>query len=204
MLEEFGYKGRFWYNNKNKIASLLIPKNATSSIKSVFNSNNQSARYYDDITNSGFKKIVIIRNPLDKFISGYLEIIKRRKPRIKKLEFWSGDDGNRFERFITEIEKNGFIDEHVQLQHYAMTDESGIMYKFDYILLLENIDEDWSNMCEKLNLNLNLIYTNKGDDGKKKELLDIINNNELLKSRIDILLEKDWKIYNKIIKDRNE
>ena len=39
---------------------------------------------------------------------------------------------------------------------------------------------------------------------EKHLLLDKINNDESLKSRLDVLLQKDWYIYNKIINGRNE
>ncbi len=201
-----GYKGLFWHSSKYKLASLLIPKNATTSVKWSMGITGQIAIGYDEACDKKYTKIVILRNPLNKFISGYLEVIKRKRPKTKKREFYAeGDDKQkRFKKFITEVEKNGLFDEHIQLQHYAMTDLNGDMYQFDYILVLEHIGKDWAKMCKDSGKKISLPKNNSGNKKDFNQLKELIDSDEDLQKRIDVILEKDWEIYDKIISDRNE
>ena len=113
MVKDFIHSGRFngnycLVNRKHKIIYCSIPKNAHTlfktmmfengdnqdvhsklhkSIHDIFNENsaNYSLRNYSDLDNDEYFKFVIIRNPFNRLVSGYLDkFVKRHKKYVKK------------------------------------------------------------------------------------------------------------------------
>ena len=75
------YKGKVWISDKEKVIYLGIPKTASTSIRrmlgmyakdcSDFNKLKKNTKYDEYIM------FTILRNPLERFVSGYLERIFR-------------------------------------------------------------------------------------------------------------------------------
>ena len=64
------------FNNELKLCLINIPKNASTTIIDLFDM--ESASNYNSIPKD-FYKIVVIRNPYDRAVSSFSEVIKLRK-----------------------------------------------------------------------------------------------------------------------------
>ena len=128
----------------------------------------------------------IIRNPINRLISGYLKVCYRAtrdSPNILKNKFyWVVDQKKRFYTFIDELER-GFFDCHIELQYFYLSDQNEKLFDIDYYLKVEQLDIDFSKMCQKLKLNYSLLHFN---EASKREKSNMINN---LINSINILVK---------------
>ena len=71
-------KGLCWYSDKYKLCFIGIPKCAQTSIKDAFNMDKNESNYFnlpDHVKN--YALFCVLRDPIDRLVSGYLEVIKR-------------------------------------------------------------------------------------------------------------------------------
>jgi len=193
-------KGLCWFNGD--ICFLPIPKNASTSIRNTFKFTNTSI-YLDEHTStkSMGKLITVIRNPMDRLVSGYLEIIYRAAidtPKTITKKFYNmPENKDRFIEFILEIEQDLF-DAHIEQQCYYITDFNDNLLPFYRILLFDNLQEDFNQLLNDLSLNNNLKHLKNQDKEKKDIVYNYIKNDVYLIDKINKIYEKDFFIYNKI------
>lgn len=179
-------KGMCWYNDD--ICFIGVPKNASSSFRQSFgvggpdNYLNPKNKKIKDL-----KLVTVIRDPLDRVISGYLETIKRsEKNTVNKKFFKIGESKDRFIEFLNELEV-GFFDCHIEKQYFYMTDNDNNLLPFDLII---DFGEFGSGVKS---LNKNPITTNISPTGKKNMVKDYLD--DVLIGRINSIYKEDFELY---------
>jgi len=196
------FKGKVWASDKDKVIYFGIPKNASSTIRHMFGQRAKDFLDYgalkDDPKYVDYTRFAILRNPLQRFVSGYVEIIYRAKQhedtynrpfyRIKDLI-------TRFRAFVRDIQGD-FYDSHIERQWYFVSDTTNnhLNHDIQHFLLFENLAED----IKKLQLSSPLLYVNNHSRPEKALLLNHLKNDHALRGKINTLLLQDWNLYNSI------
>jgi hypothetical protein len=181
----------FWYNDRFKICFFGIPKNASTTIRIVFDMNN-NIEYTSEtsIKKEGYINFTVIRNPFTRIISSYNEVLKLRVDTgeavsiTKSLPFYKiSDPQRRFEQFIDDI-KNNLYDIHLKPQSLFIEDAD-----IDVYLRFEHLKMDLKN---KLNINLPHL-SNLNSSSKNKLILT-----GSVKKKIKEMYKEDFELYKKI------
>ena len=169
-------------------------------------------------TTGKVKKMIVIRNPLDRIISSYQEMLKLRgdlplafqPPEsfkhtatvTKEMEFYKLRDHTlkSFAVFLKELQVYGFYDIHVWPQVEFMRTKCTIS-DIDYVLDFENLQNDLEMVCEKNNIPL-LPHEkvakeeiNVGNSEVKEELREFINKHKVIQDIIESLYPNDTNLY---------
>tara|TARA_R110001592_G_scaffold45542_10_gene145656 strand:- start:3594 stop:4277 length:684 start_codon:yes stop_codon:yes gene_type:complete len=144
-------KGTCWYN-ETTCCYIGVPKTASTTMRRVFSLDDVDN--YLEPENTSIKKldlITIFRNPLDRLISAYNEVVKRgghpiEGEGIRKVSFWGlPENKDRFIAFLDDVEKK-FFDSHVEEQMFYMTDKNEKLLPFTHILDFDNLDDQFINI----------------------------------------------------------
>ena len=149
---------REYYSKKCNLILYQCPKCGTKSMERILN-----MRLQDFEPNENTKVLFVYRNPIDRFISSYLHLrrytrnFERFKTRDISIELYNElfkkDPLEGFEKYILEILKNGFFDQHHMPQTYFLNEHNGrLKEKVDYIWNLDDLTNNTKkyfkiNMC---------------------------------------------------------
>ena len=207
------HREKTWFNNNLKIGFLAIPKVCSSGIRTQLKLSDENCVNYKNI-NKDYEKFTVIREPIKRFVSAYLEIIldtsdyrggrykhniNLSKDRINFLDELlksNLSDEDKFVEYLDLIENKWFFYEpHCIPQIYYITDKDNNIQKNLNIFKLEYIDElekflntklEKHNKCENINL--------------QKKILFYIENNNVIKEKIEKIYSEDIKLYNSFLK----
>jgi len=144
-------KGTCWYNT-NTCCYIGIPKTASTTMRRVFSLDDVDN--YINPENEELKEldlVTIFRNPLDRIISSYNEVVVRGShpvegEGIRNTTFWSiPESRERFIAFLDDVDNN-FFDSHVEEQMFYMTNDKEELLPFTHILNFDNLDEQFINV----------------------------------------------------------
>lgn len=192
-----------WINEDEKIIFFGLQKNGSTSIRQNLklvkrvDLNNLKKGLYDD-----FIMFTVIREPLDRFASGFVETIERAMKTqngVRSKKFFNIPEFDRkVEMFITECEED-FFDGHIRPQStslfFQLKPKNGIIINF------HNMNKDLikHNIVSE---GFNLMVVNKSKKPNDKlRVKQLLNSREDLVNRLKTLYEKDFNIYNKMIND---
>jgi len=132
-------------------------------------------------------KFAILREPIDRFISGYVQICPRESP-------WKNFDW-KSERiliaFIKARQKENFnyhLDRQIEF----------LRCKMDYYVIMERVEQDWPVIYDKTGL----IYPDKmnlKDPALKEQIRKLLTPNLIRK--VKKIYQKDIDLYNNVIKN---
>lgn len=196
-------KGACWYNLENKIGLIAIPKNASSSLRHGL-SLKTLKNYFelDEKIKSKLKLITVLREPISRFVSAYLEILVRANdsPKTKDKKFFQMPESiDRFTEFVSEIERDNY-DAHVEHQHFYLYDHEDKALPFYRILNFSDLKNDFDQLKSDLNLKENLIHINEKSLNRKKFVYSYLQEDPTLLDRIKSIYKRDILIYNGIQK----
>jgi hypothetical protein len=188
-------------NHKDKYIFINVSKNASTSIRNtiIFDIFTD----YNTIENPDeYFKFMIIRNPIYRAVSSYLELIKLRGDgpfQITKNSDWFKEQNKEksFEMFIDFIDGN-FYDSHVLPQVNFLKDKNLTIDDVDVKLLHENIVEDFNELISKnkqIKVKSNLANLQVGEAGLKSVLTKFVEGNDSIQDRIREVYSEDVKIY---------
>jgi len=197
------FKGKVWVYDKDKVIFFGVPKNASTSIRRMFGQYAKDFLNYNTIKKDpkydDYTRFAILRNPLKRFVSGYVEIIYRAKQHedtYNRPFYQVKDPIDRFKAFVEDIEGD-FYDSHIERQWYFVSnsDNSRLNPDIQHFLIFENLSKDIS----QLNLSTSLMFLNGHSRPEKNLLLHRLETDPELSDRINKLLSKDWDLYKPII-----
>jgi len=193
------HNGLSWFSEEYRIIYLGIPKTASTSMRHTFKIDKNGMKLYNiPEDKKDYKVFTVIRNPLNRFVSGMFESFKRGEtPANLKALFTVGDTIEMVTSYLDILEGEGFIETHTTPQSFFMHDEGGKEFNFDRILIFENVVEEFNKMCQDFNINKNLQHKQIGNKPRDIRVLDEIKSNPDLLKRIENLYKKDFEIYNK-------
>ncbi len=139
-------KGLGYISETYKIIFIPIPKNASTSVRSIGNLEFRQGNflaYKTRIANGEYKTFAILREPISRFVSGYIEVCKRAtgdSTAILKRDFyWIKNPHKRFILFLDELESEWF-DAHMFPQHYFLYDYEDKPYSVDAYIDMKCLD----------------------------------------------------------------
>lgn len=166
----------------------VIPKNASTSIDRI--PNTKHSAFFDKQK----KMYCVLRDPVKRFISGFLEslesshadewlpefqYIKKEQDARKQLAF-----------AIDELEKMNFYDPHLTPQSWFLTDENGNDYAIDIFFDHENLSVQFKEV-----LGLDLGFHRQKPSHMTKNVLSLLSKNDI--NRILSIYEEDATLYKK-------
>ena len=196
---------RFYVNEDKKVAYLDIPKCASSSFR-------ESLEFSDKILSQSeleqYDSISIIRNPIDRLISGFLEIRKRRKsPDVFRyysqpvydeiFDTWQSLE-NSFSKMIDLIATGEVQDSHVTPQHLMLSNKvEGDRLQINYFYKFENIRSAVDSHCG-LGTYFGMKNLNKTEDRDAAKALKSFLESEAGKKvtdKIESHFAEDFRLY---------
>jgi len=209
---KFAYTHRehIWINDNLKLAFLCVPKVASSGIRAQFKF---TRRIKMDKLPKGYKVFTLIRDPIKRFVSAYIEVVQDcndypggrfkhnlniTEDKIKFLENLMNDKSTdkfqKFDIYIKKIENEWyFYEPHCIPQVIYLTDKDNNFHDNLKIFKLETEINELGKI-----LNSKIKKGNKCENNTlKNDLLDYINKNKNIKQRIEKLYELDIQFYNK-------
>jgi hypothetical protein len=195
-------KGWCWYNTNNKINFIAIPKNASTSIRNGLNLKSMGNYFTvsEDFKNE-YKNITVLRNPLERIVSAYLEVLIRLHdgPKTGEKKFFHMSESiDRFREFISELERDTY-DAHVEPQYFYISDNGGNILPFYKILKFEKIMEDFKDLKDELKLKENLPHLNSKPQQRKNMVYSYLQQDPTLIERIRKIYEKDFELYETLV-----
>tara|TARA_R100001086_G_scaffold203828_1_gene119802 strand:+ start:171 stop:785 length:615 start_codon:yes stop_codon:yes gene_type:complete len=199
-----------YINNEKKFIFIHVPKTAGSSIhiffKDVFNVADRSDPLPDihhqsvgsildkDPIYKDYFKFAVVRNPYDRFLSGYRDF-SQNKHSSRASHPYHIEDGCTFERFCLDFSDSVWSkDIHFRPQHELLT--VGDEVKVDKIIRFENLKDDLQEVFDLLGLPMHVFnnspkhrYTNKTSNHYAQLYSD------RSKEAIASFFEKDLKIF---------
>ena len=204
-------------NKANKYIFIHIPKNASTTIRGMvqFDGNNAMVNYNNIKNPENYFKFIVIRNPVDRAISSYLEISKLRpdgNSNITRHSDWfkEPDKEKSFRMFLEYISKDNFytIDRHASPQIDWIKNKNLTLDDMDVTLLNDTLDDDLNTMITT-NKNIktkrnNLVRMNVGKSGIKQKLKKFVAANVDVQDRIREIYAEDAKMYDELKKKQDE
>ena len=158
---------------------ILIPKNASSTIKTMVHGSEVDGQramvnFVDDPLLLKKNVIAIIREPIKRFVSGYLTCIERSN--IKDILKFKENPFDNLVKFVDDLIINGPADEHVEKQSWFLPN------KVDKFIKMENL---------KLGLR-----HNKNNHPLKHRLYNFLTESPELIYNLKNFYQKDFVLYN--------
>jgi len=139
-----------------------------------------------------YKKIAIVRNPIDRFLSRHRFFLKAEKALYEVAKDNLDENGIWQDLLYATIKHKSRGSFSAQNQQWF---KLGDLDKYDYILRCENLQEDWTNMIKSLNLkDLPEEVPHANVSGPKLDSLYYFGNFEL-KKIIAFLFKKDLETF---------
>ena len=170
-------KGLCYVSEKYKLIFLPVPKNASTSVRNIgelefCRSNIMS--YSTALKEGKYRAFAIIRDPLERFISGFTEVCVRAagdSPHILSTDFYWWKGKERFVRFLDELEKEWF-DAHLFPQHFYLTDYEGQPFLIDAYIDIRELDTELPRLLTTYGVSLPEVpRLNVHDDREKQGIL---------------------------------
>ncbi len=197
-----GHNGMCIVNTSRKIIFINIPKNASTSMRLKLFANGFKWGNLKKINSSEYFIFTIIRNPVDRFLSQYLEMIKRacgdnkiygatQKPFFRII-----DPKERFKSFIrTELKQGNLFEPHLQRQTWFLTGDKNEYFKIDKYILMNNMTTELKQLTKELNISLDIKNQRKTPVVNKSMLRKILLSNTNLLNIINDVYKEDFELY---------
>ena len=181
-------------NDSIKLCYVFIPKNATQSMKHLTSTNNKTLYTEHFNTYQNYNKMIIIRDPMDRIVSTYNEVIKVASHITRKYDFYKfrHDIEKSFDLFLDTIKFN-YFDGHICPQYLYIKLKGLKIQDFDDIFLFENLNRDIPIIKQKYNLSNNVKFINIGNSHIKSKLKQIVYKYE---TKIRDIYYNDFELYN--------
>ena len=200
--------GTCWVNRDWGWCYVNIPKNGSNTFKEILKYRGFSEGNFNDESLENFKSFTVLRDPVERYISAYLEILDRYLEKHARLPdryplpcaFISDPTLsmlNRFDEFL-QISEFALFDEHIQQQSWFLRQADGQHFQFDAVFNLETLNRDWHQFLARWKLSLPSElprrYTSRRSDEQRTLRRQIYNSPSLL-SRIRNLYLADIKLH---------
>lgn len=184
-------------NEQHKLFYVLVPKNASTSIRTnIAESGFRNGNYHDEkLVKQGYTPIIVLREPVERWCSGFAEYIYRRmggkwSPMLKD------------EQALKLIFQRPAQDEHTESQSmyiHGLDLRNAHVLRFD-----EDLNKNLASLLRSYSIenkidDIGTKYTTSG--GKlvcKQFLLEMLANDEVKMNRIKTFYKLDTELYNSV------
>ena len=193
-------------NYKQELLYVGVPKTGSTSIRKVLGEYNE--HIVSTKLNSFKCKFTVVRNPIDRFISGYFEILARITSEDYAYRYYYIDlldiDNmeSRFLKFI-ELCEYDLVDLHIKPQSYFHRTHDGKNINFDEYLLFDNLNYELDYFFKSQSIYSKKVpWELKKSKMAKDHLLELLLKDQVLLGRVNDLFIDDWTLYLNTISNR--
>lgn len=210
-------ENKCFYFDDIDLIFINIPKCASSFIRTNFWQISRPIKPIDyfkipDKIKKTASTLLVVRNPYERSISIYLEVIKARKDGPYEITLSKPFFQNRenlcasFTSYLLDIIKNGFYDNHQLCQFKYIEDKKINLSDISFIIDIEHFDKDLElfykylnsrKTTEKIVVSYKNVPTNIGNPAQKKILNHFIPNNPRIRKLIKYIYKDDFDFYSK-------
>lgn len=177
-------RGRCWVSDTYKLIFIPIAKNGTTSIRNIkeyeFKKSNLEA--LDEKLND-YKIFTVLREPIDRFVSGFSEECKRvsidKEYLIDHDYYWENDLSKKLDLFSSNL-VNGYFEGHVTPQIWFI---KKYMDKINVFLNFDRLEKEINQFLPKSSDTIELPKYNINNSGYKDETKSHRSINSLIKNR---------------------
>lgn len=203
--------GNVIYFPKNNVIFLYIPKNGMTYVWRAFNENSGfiNPKMISPEEVSRAVKLLVVRNPYDRVISGYFEILKDRQdsPDATFMDFFKNRDNlfESFHQFLLELEGDLF-NEHVVTQREIFERKGFKLSDMDFIADLCSIETDLALFSLTFQVPLDLEHEdrNMSNPEKNRKLHEYVESSEEIRKLIEKIYAEDFTFYQEALQRREE
>ncbi len=196
---------RCFVDNKRKLCFINIPKNASTTIRRLFNL--KHVRLTDNYKK--YNKIIIIRDPMTRIVSIFNEVLKLRADgnnpdKTRRTQFYRTFKVNNipksFDLFLDYI-KNDLYDDHM-VEQYRFLENNGLTINdIEHVIPFDNLNKELKKLIKLYNINcLNIYHYTIGSSNIKLALKPILGK---YCKKIQAIYSKDFELYNQVKKNYN-
>tara|TARA_R100001082_G_scaffold100301_1_gene69404 strand:- start:78 stop:719 length:642 start_codon:yes stop_codon:yes gene_type:complete len=204
-------KGISYVIKEKNICYIPISKNGTTTFRNCCSKHNIKYEVKNFIEEPEILTdnhvVAIVREPLERFCSGYIEITIRPHDSPKSMEkdfFFIETEPERIMAFIEEISKD-FFDTHIEPQMYYLTDEEDTPIDIDQWVLLRDMSDEFTKLLgvpfDKKNASNHEVKSTFMPP--KEEYLEFLEVNTHVKAYLELLYKSDIELYNKILQEKD-
>lgn len=162
---------------------------------------------YTEIDTRNMIGLAVVREPVDRFISGYIEILKLRRDSeteyTTSLPFYSiKNPEKRFMQFLVDIEDN-IYDSHLLPQVYQIFKPELV----DYYILFDTFVEDMRKVIKKhgwkVRYSVEKRLKETGWTNLRKHITNFIKDNQKVQEKILDMYKEDYELYCLVKNDHN-
>lgn len=135
-----------WIDHDRKLIYCKIPKNAGSTMMRVLDMSYER-RYFHPTDPEDFFVFTLLRDPVERFFSGFGELCRRQSPVTVNSGFWKyDDDRDKIRALVDEMEvdmaRNPYcFDPHIRPQAWYLSYDDGTPYRIDKYYDVVRVDE---------------------------------------------------------------
>lgn len=177
-----------------RIYYVHVPKTGGTSIYRTLNTDDNiimtDRRWHRPFKNTNDFKLLSVRDPYSRLLSAY-HYVKMSLKRSNKNDRMEVSKYKDFKEFVSNLKPHSVI---IKKQHFLpQTHWSGDdINKYDHVIRMESIDDDWQELQSKLGIKLNKLVE-KNVSGSKLNKLDEVYNSEMIKI-VNSIYAKDFEV----------
>jgi hypothetical protein len=175
--------GECWYNVDKHIIYINIPKNASSFVKGCLMGSKSSWVYYDHMM-SADKYLVVLRDPIDRWVSGIAQFMAIESNKNIPLN---------------DLVNNITFDDHTELQTYFL---QGVdLDCCEFIRADKNLRtvlKQWLNDNGYVSNVDNVPNLNQGNETEKNKFAILVDDNKQIKLKLAEHYAKDYELINRV------
>ena len=184
------YTDRCFVSGDDRFVYLFMPRNGSQSFRNCGLFGSETPIKYRD-SYRDLIKIIILREPLERFVSLFLW--KKRRNKHKNDEVLITD----FETFILGMEgQDRNTNELTAPQSDYLSKKDLTIDDIEEVFTLDNYNNDVENFSTKYNLDLEIGHLNQSNRNKFDTLLQFINDNDDIKNKLIEIYKEDIELYN--------
>lgn len=190
-----------WIDHNRKLIYCKIPKNAGSTMMNIL-SMPYANRCFHPVEREDYFTFCIIRNPIDRFFSGFEELSKRKSRVTVNSDYWKYKDPcDQIRSLVDDMEifmskSPYYFDPHIRPQTWYLSYDDGSPYIIDKFYNIENLDSAILDLYSRgylshLNIPISIPKLNSGICCFRS----LFNNDDNIFSRIETIYKKDMILY---------
>jgi hypothetical protein len=195
-----------WIDHDRKLIYCKIPKNAGSTMMKVLDMSYER-RYFHPADPEDFFVFTLLRDPVERFFSGFGELCRRQSLVTVNSGFWKyDDDRDKLRALVDEMEacmaRNPYcFDPHIRPQEWYLSYDDGTPYRVDKFYEVANLKAAVADLRSRGYLSrfspaslLGLPRLNVGDTG-----VQALGADPELLARIQAIYAQDLALYQRAV-----
>lgn len=187
-------KGTCYVKGDDGFCFIPIPKNSSTTVRKVMSGFKTLNFIEKPSVLTTYTTFCVLREPIGRFCSAYIEILKRREKVTRDKNFMKvGNEKEQFYSFIEEVYTDGFFDCHIEPQLFYITDLNNNVVA-DKIYKIENTNQ----MLKELFSLSETRHVNSTRPDRKEKIKSFLDENKKYYNRVLEMYQDDIKFFKEL------